>query len=217
MSVPRSEILITFMVRDMRRFLDQENFEVPLNEFFGGPAWRDCSGFDDATSREECLLLRYSELVRDGIARFATPFRVFEDERRQTLYYLVHLTNHPLGMREMKEAMLKESSDMTFWPVTVRPPDQLELDVGEQPPWPRLQAHLAEAYGGRSIAFDDLLNEDYRTGFWVETQYREAILVMEADERATVRRPRSTPSGRSPRGLKLDDQVAFSLAQMTLG
>jgi len=110
MSIPRSEILITFMVRDMRRFLDQ--------------------------------------LVRDGIARFATPFRVFEDERRQTLYYLVHLTNHALGMRQMKRAMIKESADMTFWPVTVRPPDQLELDTAEQPPFPRLQVHLAENYTG---------------------------------------------------------------------
>jgi hypothetical protein len=113
--------------------------------------------------------------------------------------------------------MLKESSDMTFWPVTVRPPDQLELDVGEQSPWPRLQAHLAETYGGRSIGFEDLLNEDYRTGFWVEREYREAIVVMEGDERATVQRRRSTPSGRAPRGLQLDDEVTFSLAQMTLG
>jgi three-Cys-motif partner protein len=103
MSVPRSEVLITFIVRDMRRFLDQENFEAPLDEFFGGATWRDCSQLDDATSREECLLLRYSELVRHGTARFATPFRVFEDERRQTLYYLVHLTNHPLGMRKMRK------------------------------------------------------------------------------------------------------------------
>lgn len=69
------------MVRDMRRFLEQLNFKVPLTEFFGGDVWRACA---DAADRECCLLLRFSQTVRErGIARFATPFRVMEDERRQ--------------------------------------------------------------------------------------------------------------------------------------
>ncbi len=38
-------------------------------------------------------------------------------------------------MREMKEAMVGESEDMTFWPVTVRPPDQLALEVAEEKPY----------------------------------------------------------------------------------
>ena len=53
----------------------------------------------DEEARTECLLLRYQEVVRPEIALYATPFRVFEDERQTPLYYLVHLTNHPLGMR----------------------------------------------------------------------------------------------------------------------
>lgn len=48
---------------------------------------------------------------------------------------LVHHTNNALGMREMKEAMVGESEDMTFWPVTVRPPDQLALEVAEEKPY----------------------------------------------------------------------------------
>ena len=155
LAVKRWEVLLTFMVRDMRRFLDQPNFETPLTEFFGGSSWRECAGGDD---REQCLLLRFSRTVRERqIARFATPFRVFEDERRQTLYYLVHLTNEPLGMREMKKAMVKTSPEMTFWPVTVRPPAQLALDTAEQPPYPELQRHLLSAYGGRRMTFEELL------------------------------------------------------------
>jgi three-Cys-motif partner protein len=91
LAVKRWEALLTFMVRDMRRFLDRPNFEAPLTEFFGGSSWRECAGAGD---REQCLLLCFSRTVRERqIARFATPFRVVEDERRQTLYYLVHLTN----------------------------------------------------------------------------------------------------------------------------
>jgi hypothetical protein len=198
------------MVRDMRRFLGEPNFEAPLIQFFGGDAWQRCVELEDAEARERCLLLTYSELVRDGIARFATPFRVFEDERRQTLYYLVHLTNEPLGMREMKEAMVQESRDMTFWPVTVRPPDQLALDTAEQSPFPSLQRHLLDEYSGQTVSFEDLLNIDYAKGLWLEPDYRAAVLDLEQREQAQVKRDRSTPTGRAPRGLQLPDAVTFS-------
>jgi three-Cys-motif partner protein len=210
MALPRSEVLITFMVRDMRRFLGEPNHQIPLTEFFGGDAWQECLAVDNADDRERCLLLTYSKLVRRGIARFATPFRVFEDERRQTLYYLVHLTNSPLGMRQMKRAMIKESRDMTFWPVTVRPPDQLALDTAEPPPYRSLQQHLAQTYLGKPMTFEDVLNTDYPEGLWLEPEYRVAILDMAERDEAKIERKRSTPSGRAPRGLQEPDVITFS-------
>lgn len=210
LKLPRAEVLITFMVRDMRRFLGEPNFEGPLNQFFGGDAWRKCVQFEDADERERCLLLTYSALIRNGIARFATPFRVFEDERRQTLYYLVHLTNSPLGMRQMKKAMVQESPDMTFWPVTVRPPDQLALDTAEQAPYPSLQRHLTDAYGGQTMTFEELLNSDYPQGLWLQPEYHAAVLDMEQRDTAQIVRPRTTPSGQAPRGLQLPDVITIS-------
>jgi hypothetical protein len=124
-----------------------------LNEFFGGDAWRACVDPNEH-ARTECLLLRYQDVVRPDIALYATPFRVFEDERQTPLYYLVHLTNHPLGMRRMKEAMIAQSEEMTFWPITVRPKDQLALDVREGKPWPSLQKQLRDEYAGRSLTFE---------------------------------------------------------------
>ena len=112
----------TFMVRDPARFLMEENYGEPLTALFGGDLWREC---ETAPNRPECLMLKFREVIRErGIAKHALPFCVYEDERRTVLYYLVHLTNSDLGMREMKEAMVKKSGDMTFWPVTVRDPAQ---------------------------------------------------------------------------------------------
>jgi three-Cys-motif partner protein len=210
MAVDHVEVLLTFMARDMSRFLTLDTVEGTLTEFFGGDAWRLCVDPDE-DARTECLLLRYQEVVRPKIAQYATPFRVFEDERQATLYYLVHLTNHPLGMRRMKEAMVSRSPDMTFWPITVRPKDQLALDVSEGAPWPSLQRHLLERYQRRSVTFEELLNEDYPDGVWVEPQYRAAIVAMEGQEGVPlwVVRGRSTPTGRAPRGLKLGDMLKF--------
>ncbi len=113
-------------------------------------------------------------------------------------------------MRQMKRAMIKESKDMTFWPVTVRPPDQLALDVEEVAPYPSLQTHLAESYIGRTMTFEELLNTDYPEGLWLEPEYRAALLAMEDRESVIVTRTRSTPTGRAPRGLQEPDKIAFS-------
>jgi three-Cys-motif partner protein len=206
LSFDRLEVLLTFMVRDPSRFLMEGNYEEPLTALVGGEAWRDCL---NAPQRAECLMLRFREVVRPAIAKHATPFLVYEDARRVPLYYLIHLTNNDLGMREMKDAMVEKSGDMTFWPVTVRDPSQLELDVGEQPPYPSLQDYLSKTYAGRTMTFVELLNEDYPEGAWVEKKYRAAVKAMAASHppRVEIIRNRTTPSGRKPRGLEYEDTV----------
>lgn len=217
MSLPRSEVMLTFMVRDMRRFLGEGSHEAPLNELFGGDAWRACLQLAPGEQREQKLLLTYSELVRESVARFATPFRVFEDDRAQTLYYLIHLTNEPLGMRKMKEAMVKQSADMTFWPLSRRDPDQIALDVAEAQPYPSLQEYLVTVYLGRSLLFEELLNEDYPLGVWVETHYRASLGALEKSGRVDVDRSgRGNPTGRKATGIKLTDRITFGAQQLTL-
>ncbi len=213
LALKRTEVLVTFMARDMSRFLNEPNVEPPMNEFFGGESWRECGHFDVA-ERPPCLLLNYQEIVRPDIAKYVIPFRVFEDERKTILYYLVHLTNNDRGMREMKEAMVEQSGDMTFWPVTVRNPDQLALEVAEPKPHPSLQTRLREKYGGTSLTFLELLNDDYSDGVWVEREYRAAIADMErpakGDALVAVHRSRVTASGKpSTRGIQYPDTITF--------
>jgi hypothetical protein len=203
----RLEVLLTLMVRDPARFLKEDNYAEPLTALFGSEKWKEC---EQAENRPECLLLRFQDAVRPEIARWATPFRVFEDERRTVLYYLVHLTNNDLGMREMKEAMVKKSGEMTFWPVTVRPPEQMALEVAEPEPYPTLQRRIIDQYGGRSMTFLELLNEDYPRGTWIEKQYRSALKAMEKSDLPRVRIGRAnplTPTGRAATGLAHEDTV----------
>jgi three-Cys-motif partner protein len=208
--IDRLEVLLTFMVRDPSRFLMEENYEAPMTALFGGDTWRACV---DAPNRPECLMLKFKEVVLNGVAKHAMPFRVYEDERKTILYFLVHLTNSDLGMREMKEAMVKKSGDMTFWPVTMKHPDQLELEVGEGKPYPTLQQHLRETYAGRTLTFEELLTDDYPSGdAWIESHYRWAIRAMaESDEPevAIIRETPLTPKGRQATGLKLPDTIRF--------
>ena len=210
MRIDRLEVLLTFMVRDPSRFLIEENYEEPMTALFGGDTWRQCI---DAPNRPECLMLRFQEVVLGGVAKYALPFRVYEDERKTILYFLVHLTNNGLGMRKMKETMVRKAGDMTFWPVTVKNPDQLQLEVAEEKPHPTLQRKLCEKYAGRTMTFEQLLNDDYSSGdAWIETHYRFAVKgLAETDPpQATITRATPlTPKGRPATSLNLPDTITF--------
>jgi three-Cys-motif partner protein len=209
LKIDRLEVLLTFMVRDPCRFLMEGNYEEPLTALFGGDTWRQCA---DAENRPECLMLRFREVVLNGIAKHATPFLVYEDERRVPLYYLIHLTNNDLGMRQMKQAMVKKSGEMTFWPVTVRPPGQLQLEVDENKPYPSLQNRVLERYAGRSLTFEELLNDDYPHGAWVESHYRWALDDLEERDPpcVSITRNRLTKKGRpATRGIQCPERITF--------
>jgi hypothetical protein len=196
-------------VRDPARFLEDESYAAPLTELFGGETWKECIG---AENKPQCLMFKFRDIVLDGVAEYALPYRVFEDERQTVLYYLVHLTNNDLGMREMKKAMRKRTGDMSFFPVTVRPPDQLELDVAEPAPFPSLQSWLSSTYKGRTMTFVELLNEDYGNGIWLEPEYRKAVKAMESAEPPAVAITRAEPltkTGKPSTALNYPDSITF--------
>jgi three-Cys-motif partner protein len=211
----RSEVLLTFMVRDPARFLKEENYEEPLTTLFGGDAWKVCEHADD---RPECLMRQFREVVTLSIAKYAVPFKVYEDERKTVLYYLIHLTNNDLGMREMKEAMVKKSGEMTFLPIRLRPTDQLTFDVAEQEPYPTLQDWLRNKYAGQTLTFVYLLNDDYLEGHeWIEKHYRSAIKAMAKEHPSAVEIIRVNPktaTGRAATSLRHPDQVVFSASAL---
>lgn len=200
------------MVRDPARFLKEPNYAEPMTALFGGDGWKACEDSDD---RPGCLMRTFREIVTANVAEYALAFRVFEDDKRTTLYYLVHLTNSPKGMREMKKAMVKKSGDMTFWPVTVRDPNQIELEVGEKKPYPSLIRRLRDEYAGEALTFEELLNCDYPHGTWLEGQYKEAVKAMAKEAPPTVtidRLGRMTSTGREPTGIEESDVLTFAAA-----
>jgi three-Cys-motif partner protein len=206
----RLEVFLTFMVRDPSRFLEG-NYGDALTELFGGDAWEACK---DAANRSECLMRTFQEVVTKKVANYVLPYKVHEDEKQTVLYYLVHLTNNDLGMRVMKEKMIKKSGEMTFFPITLRPTDQLGFDVAETKPYPSLQRYLQKTYDGRTVRFVDLLNEDYPLGHsWIESQYKEALKAMAATTPAGVvitRQKPLTKTGKPSKAIGLKDELKFA-------
>ena len=112
----------------------------------------------------------------------------------------------------MKDAMVAKSGEMTFWPVTVRPPDQMALEVSEAAPFPTLQKRLSDEYSGRALTFLELLNDDYPDGAWIEKEYRSAIKAMELANPPAAKIDRVRPitaTGKRATGLAFEDTVTF--------
>jgi three-Cys-motif partner protein len=212
----RVEVFLTFMVRDPARFIEG-NYGDALTELYGGNAWEACKKVDD---RSECLMRTFQTVVTKVAADYVLPYKVHEDEKKTVLYYLVHLTNNDLGMRVMKEKMIKKSGEMTFFPITLRPIDQLGLDVAETSPYPTLQRYLAKAYTGRTMTFVELLNEDYPQGNnWIAGQYKAALKALEATNPAGVSITRLKPvtkTGRPSKAIVDQDELSFPNAERTV-
>ncbi|MGD0805687.1 MAG: three-Cys-motif partner protein TcmP [Candidatus Bathyarchaeia archaeon] len=62
----RTEILFTFMVYDINRFLGSTAHQASLNKLYGSSVWKDCL---DSEDRESCLVNHYLDSIRKARAR----------------------------------------------------------------------------------------------------------------------------------------------------
>jgi three-Cys-motif partner protein len=158
-------------------------------------------------SREACLLGVYVEALRKHSgARFVLPFRFRAIERNRTSHYLVHLAQHELAFKIMKEIMNKESSEVDDYGAFESIPD------GELPGQAALFRPNAERarveilnelrIGARPVRL--FLNEwPLRpTDMLVAKEYRKLLLDLEAEQCIDVIDPKAgavLPAERRPK------------------
>ena len=102
---PRSEVYISFMYRDINRFLDHPNFEPHLNELFGCPDWKQANGIIDPTEKRVFLYELYKKQLRSHGARYVLHFELYEGN--SLVYAIFFGTQHLEGCDKMKQAIWK--------------------------------------------------------------------------------------------------------------
>lgn len=149
---PRCEVLITFMVESMNRFLDHPTEKIPehIIEAFGT---RDCLGIDRSSPNRIGLLRDIYQKQLEKAAKFVRYFEM-RDKTNHVEYLLFFATNHRLGHIKMKEAMwaVDPEGEFRFSDVTDRA--QQVLFGSDQPAllWPALR----EAFSGRVVLTDEI-------------------------------------------------------------
>ena len=102
---PRSEVYISFMYRDINRFLDHTNFERPLDELFGCQDWRQGSHLTDGRERKDFFYSLYGSQLKKSGAQFVIRFELYEGE--QLVYAIFFGTKSLDGCNKMKQAIWK--------------------------------------------------------------------------------------------------------------
>ncbi|MCY4108868.1 MAG: three-Cys-motif partner protein TcmP, partial [Chloroflexi bacterium] len=122
LSLPRCEVLITFMYVAINRFLGLPNQACNFNTLFGTDEWDAINTMIEPQERNRTAHDLYlAQLKNRAGAQYVRSFEMSND-RNVTDYYLFYATNHLLGLKKMKEAMWKvdESGEFRFSDATDR-------------------------------------------------------------------------------------------------
>ncbi len=208
LSNPRTEIFFTFMVRDINRFLLHEKLKETFNELFGNDGWKEIVATKE--NQEIALIDLYRQNLHEiaGL-KYSWPFRVCTDEKRQTVYYLIHATNNFLGHSIMKDVMDKQSTEGNFaylGPEDISARSQITLfninNIED------LKKYLLGRFKGNIKTYNEIQKEVcvpwYEEPPYVKKHYNLALKELEQEQKVSIKRISSKKTG-----LKENDRITF--------
>lgn len=204
LSLPRTEIFLTFMTQSINRFLTARNAEGALTGLFSTTEWQEIIGIQDWKEREQRLLNLYIKSLREETdAKHILPFRVCMEKKHTTLYYLIHVTKHFDGLKIMKDVMRNASkSGELAWlgreELLYEAQKRLfELNLQE------LKDYLMDIYRGKCKTFREILLETYEYNRFLIKEYQKAL--RELQKEGKVMMGMLGPRG----GIKEDTEIKF--------
>ena len=150
----RCEVLITFMVDAINRFLEHPDPQIVghIDDLFGAP---DCLKRALASPDRIAALRDIYQQQLKNVARFVRYFEM-RDANNRVQYFLFFASNHPLGHVKMKEAMWATDTQGNFRFSDATNPLQTVLFEADfsLPLWNMLQGRFA----GQEVRTDKILD-----------------------------------------------------------
>lgn len=198
-----NEILINFMFDFLNRGISVSSVdETQLTSFFGSEEWKKAR-LKTGTDRESFLVNLYKERLKTTTgAKFVFAYRLCYPTKNQTYYYLIHATNHIDGINNMKnsfaainngrvEYLGKKNNNISLF----------DMDFFKQE---ELSCFLKEKFSGKSITFDELLENIVEDTATIEKDLRATVKAMEQKGAVSIQRISSAKTG-----LKGKDKITF--------
>lgn len=185
LNLPKTEIFFTFMTRDINRFLDLPDINKTLDELFGCKEWHNLRDISDWKKRDmELRDLYIKQLMEKAGVKYVFPFRVCMDEKYMTLYYLIHATNHFLGLKIMKENMFRESDGYFSY---LGPDDYIKKQrTLFDDSFESFKVYLLNKFAGETLEFWDILEKTYMNTKFIEGNYRNALKELEEEGKVQI-------------------------------
>jgi len=203
------EFLITFMSRDMNRFLSSPRHEEVLSDVFGKPIADIKKEIEEYSAKKwEPLVEYYSNILETKMGVSHTiAYKMCEPGSRKTLYYLVFGTNHIAGLNLMKEILYRQGVKGRFLFTKKGKYASIPLDVIFGEDLSPLKDRLLQRFEGQVTSYKWLKNEMAgETKYnYIDKHFRRAIIELEKEKKVQIIRRGIRRRG----GLMNGDFIAF--------
>jgi len=175
LSYERTEVFITFMIRDVIRFLESPTHQKSIKDLFGYENILkriNEKPYDNLIKEKALLKLYRNQLHTQAKVKYTLPFKVNSDNKIQTTYYLIHCTNHPKGCALMKDIMYNSGTPGRYGylgPVE----GQLSLDFYFEVD--KLKPYLLNKFKNRKLTFAEVKHESLMDTYYITKHFRKAI------------------------------------------
>ncbi len=205
MSNRYAEVFLTFMSRDLNRFINSPSHASTLDELFGTPQWRTLANLPDERRQERLVELYGRQLTKDAGVQYVWPFKVSHTEYRHVFYHLLHASNHFKALMLMKTIMHGQGAAGTF---TYFGPEEVTLGKDQtrllSSELAELKETLLAKFKGSEVSFEDVMKRTWETRY-IEKEYRAALKQLKTEGRVKIR----PVSSKTEEGLKDDDSITF--------
>jgi len=215
------EMFITFVGGEMARFLESQSHAKAITEILGTEKWRKKVSPDFSKEENVGVLLQiYEEQLRSvaGV-EYVWPFRMSREAKDETVYHLVHATNHFDGFKIMKDIMFNAGAGDKFaylgpehYPYLNEQQSLSEFDPEDERQTDRRIEKLAnilhDRFAGRCVSFWDVMEETYQETSLIEKHYRKACKLIDNQSRGEIINHPKRPNG-TKQGLHYDDEIMF--------
>lgn len=192
LKLPKSEVLLTFMSRDINRFNPLKQEEEALVSLFGNEDWKDEMS-KRGEEGQEAFVNYYRQCLKDSGIKYVIKFKIAETERKQSLYYLIHASNDFTAAEKMKETMYYINPDYAYHGPDHKKLDknQMRLEIRTHP----LKEQLMKAFQGQSCTFEKIREVTVDTNIFIEKDYRAIIKELEKEGMVEINRVESKKTG----------------------
>ena len=205
MQTPKSEIFFNFMYNSIQRFLRYEKVEEKMFDLFGCDKFKE---IEHSEHREEDIIHLFVEQLKT-IAKFAFPYRIQFPDKDMTYYYMIHLSNHILGISIMKHSYAKFNEGKVEYyganKIKTLPLFQTEEFLNSD-----IDNYMLECFSGKAMTVNDILEGLIDTTEYLDTDIIKSIKrLKEAKKILYTPIPAKTPTGRIKKKIDTTDIVKF--------
>lgn len=188
-----NEIIINFMFDFINRFISFKDVEDCYNKFFGSAEWKNAEKMI-GNERESFLVKLFKDKIKEITkAKYAFAYRLCYPDKKQTYYYLIHLTNHIDGISLMKSSFTAINNGKVEY-LGKRANNYTLFDM-ESYKLNEATNFLLKKYQGKTVSFNNILEEIVEDTAYVDKELRNTIKDMEKNDKVTIKRITSKRSG----------------------